>query len=182
MPTAAKKKTAKRRPPRKRGRPSLLAKKRPAILRALGEAIPIRSACLQAGVNERTLRLWIAKGREELNALAIWEEAEPEVRAPEPPPVTELGEFVEAVEIAEAQAEAKLVRKVAKEKPLEILKRRFPDSWGDTRRVKLEGGDPDSPIVTENLGGPPVVFNLTLEDPDDEELWEDATDEEGDEE
>lgn len=179
MPAApAKKKTTKRRPPRKKGRPSLLARKRAAILRGISTPIPIKSACLQAGVAPRTVREWIQRGRAELDALALWEAEDPATRSKKPPPVSEFGDFVEAVDVAEAKAEARLVRAVQKKKPLEILKRRFPDTWGDKKRVALEGTDDGPPIRSE--GGPPVLVNLVLEDPDDADLWKDATDEDPD--
>jgi hypothetical protein len=169
-----KKKTAKK---RGKGRPSKLAATRPKILRALGDAIPIRSACLAAGIGPSTLHLWRTKGAEEIVALNAWENADPKTRGPEPK-LTEYGEFEIAVEVAEAKAEAKLVRAVQKKKPLEILKRRFPKQWGDRKLVALEGTDDGPPI--KNEGGPPVIVNLTFEDPDDEELWEtDDEEEEG---
>lgn len=165
-------KPAPKKTPKKRstGRPSKLAAARPKILRSLGEAIPIRSACLAAGIGTTTLHDWRTRGAAELAELAKWENADPKKRGPEPK-LTEYGKFEEAVEIAEARAEAKLVRQVAKKQPLEILKRRFPGTWGDKKIVALEGTEDGPPI--KNEGGPPVVVNLTFENPDDEDLWED---------
>lgn len=167
----AKKKTAKNRP----GRRSKLGAARSEILRGLGDAIPIRSACLAAGIGVTTLHDWRTKGAAELAALAEWENADPKKRGRKPA-LTEYGLFERDVEITEAKAESKLVRQVAKKSPLEILKRRFPATWGDKKIVALEGTEDGPPI--KNEGGPPVIVKLTFENPDDEELWEDETEEE----
>jgi hypothetical protein len=172
----APKKTAPRKKP---GRKSKLAAARPKILRGIADAIPVKSACLAAGISTSSLHNWRTAGTAELAALAAWESADPETRG-EKPVLTEFGEFELAVELAEAKAEAKLVRAVAKKSPLEILKRRFPGTWGDKKIVALEGTEDGPPI--KNEGGPPVILNLTFEDPADEELWQDETGENEDEE
>ena len=141
------------------GRPSKLKTARPKILRAIGDAITIRAACRMSGIDDSTFRKWRIQGIKDRDAGKK----------------TELAAFVDAIEEAEARAEAKLVRAVQRKQPLEILKRRFPKEWGDKKLVALEGGDPENPIRTE--GPSPVTLNLTIEDPDDEELWEDNDEE-----
>lgn len=166
----------------KRGRPSKLAKARPKILRALADAIPLKSACLAAGIGYSTLAEWKRHGNANLAALNDWEALSDEDRSEklaageEAPALNEFGEFLIAAEEAEARAEAKLVRAVSKKSPLEILKRRFPKTWGDKKLIALEGTEDGPPIKQE--GGPPVIVNLTFEDPDDEDLYEDKTEEE----
>lgn len=161
----------KRKRPPGAGRKSKLARVRPKILRGISDAIPIRSACRAAGIGTTTLHVWKKKGEAEIALVEAWDAEDPKTRKPKTrPALGEFGLFVEAVEAAEASAEAKLVRAVKKKTPLEILKRRFPKQWGDRKLVALEGTEDGPPI--KNEGGPPVVVKLTFQDPDDSELWD----------
>lgn len=69
-------------------------------------------------------------------------------------------EFWLAVKAAEGQSELLLVDRILKEGgakgALEVLKRRFPERWGD--RHRLEHSTPDGPLGVHNTGpaGPSV--------------------------
>jgi hypothetical protein len=159
-------------------RSNTLGAKRTKILRAIGDAIPLRSACFAAGMGRTTLHEWKTKGKANLDAMDVWEVTAPEAREGKAPKLDEFGKFLIDCEAAEAKAESKLVRAVTRKTPLEILKRRFPKQWGDRKLVALEGTEDGPPIKSE--GGPPVVVQLNFTDPDDEDLFEfkDGEDEE----
>ena len=161
-----------RKSPNPKGKPSKLKKARPVILKGLADAIPIRSACLIAGIGVQTLRDWKLKGKANLDAIEAAHKA-----GRRAPALDEYGDFLNAADIAEAKAEGHLIRAVQEKNPLEILKRRFRKDWGDRKLVALEGTDGE-PIKTDGGGGAVVNLNLTFENPDDEELWVDGDDEE----
>jgi len=162
----AKKAARKKAKPRK----TKVASHRGRILRAIGDAIPLRSACYAAGIGRTTLHEWKTKGKANLDALDRWEVTDEKDREGKAPKLDEFGKFLIDCEAAEARAEAKLVRAVTRKTPLEILKRRFPKQWGDRKLVALEGTEDGPPIKSE--GGPPVVVKLTFENPDDEDLFD----------
>ena len=133
----------------------MVKKAGPPILKSLGDGNFVRVACRVAGISQRTFYRWRERADEEREAGRK----------------TVHTRLFDEIELAEARAEAALVREVRKRNPLEILKRRWPERWGDQRKIKLCGEENGPPITTT----PPVIVNLTFEDPDDEDLWIDAT-------
>lgn len=84
----------------------------------------VSTACAQAGVSRRTYYDWKKKGKEAAD------EQKNNIYT----------EFLEAVEMADADIEVALVSQISSESnwraKLEILKRRFPERWGDRRQVR----------------------------------------------
>lgn len=158
-----------KRPKKKAGRNTLIEEKGPLVLGYLRQAMFINQAAQAAGITSRTLHYWLEKGRKEVALLDDWECSEPSERGRKPK-LSVYGEFALKAEEAEVEAEHKLVVAVTDKNPLEVLKRRFADRWGDKKRMSIEGGGEDSaPIVTDARGITPVVLNLSLAEPDSDE-------------
>ena len=117
-----------------RGRPSSLT---PATVKSIEKSIKAGSsygdAAILAGVDPRTFALWMAHGRQDLQA----------GRA------SEYLHFFQVVERANIDAKAVLIERVmkgSKRDPrlaLKILERRFPNEWG--LKIKIEDATPDKP-------------------------------------
>lgn len=100
-----------------RGRPmvSTFTKEREAvILDALRKGLFRYNAAAIAGVSERTMKRWVARGRDNLSEIEAWEDAAESAETDETdgedlgecPEINKFGRFVIAVSIAEAAAEA----------------------------------------------------------------------------
>lgn len=83
-------------------------------------------------------------------------------------------EFWLAVKEAEGQSELLLVDKILKEGgakgALEVLKRRFPERWGD--RHRLEHSTPDGPLGMSHTGDMGLSVQVVIGDAAD--VWQDA--------
>ena len=84
----------------------------------------VSTACKQAGVSRGAYYDWRRKGQE----------------AREQHKTNIYTEFLDAVEMADADIEVALVSQISREgnwrAKLEILKRRFPERWGDRKQVR----------------------------------------------
>jgi len=87
-------------------------------------------------------------------------------------------QFVDALEEAEAEAEADLVEQVMKTKrgPLEILKRRYRSRWGDRIATELSGPD-GRPL--EDAASKSVIVNIIAEG-GEEEPWKEIKEDDPD--
>lgn len=137
-------------------RPTLLT---PDRVRRITELVAAgndqETAALAAGISKSTHFAWMARGRIEADRLA----ANPrlKVKASEAPFV----EYLEAVQKARAEAEARLVLLVAKaaQEPKTwqaaawLLERRDPQRWGRVTRTELtgKGGGPVKQETTTTL-------------------------------
>lgn len=113
----------------------------------------MKTAAMASGISEDTFHDWKSKGESAKSG---------KFRA-----------FYDAVVEAEGQSELLLVDRVLKEGgakgALEILKRRFPERWGDRHRLEhatpdgplrhSHGGDPDQPSVTVKIGDAGSVWD-----------------------
>jgi len=83
----------------------------------------VATACARSGVSRRVYYAWKKKGQE----------------AREQHKTNIYTDFLEAVEMADADIEVALVSEISRENSwrakLEILKRRFPERWGDRSQV-----------------------------------------------
>jgi hypothetical protein len=128
----------------------LTPKVRQAIGRAVSAGSSYRAAAECAGVSDRTLRSWLARGRAERDA--------PRLAAGEAPYVR----LVESLERAGARAEVRAAALITKASEMDwhaaawFLSRRDPESWGT--RVAVEHDD--------SAG----TFEQLLEEATDEEL------------
>ena len=101
------------------------------------------TAALAAGVSRSAFFTWLARGREERQRLADKPRSKP--KASEQPYL----EFVDAIEKARAEAEARLVLLVHKaaQEPRTwqaaawLLERRDPARWGRVSRTEISGPD-----------------------------------------
>jgi hypothetical protein len=106
----------------------------------------LKTAARAAGISEATFHVWKARGAAAKSG---------PYRA-----------FHDAIEQAEAESELILVQTVLEAGPkgaLEVLKRRFPEHWGDRHRFEHSGPN-GGPLKTENEHsgglGPPVTIVL----------------------
>lgn len=110
------------------------------------------TAAAAAGVGESTFQAWKAKGEKAKGGA--------------------FRDFWEAVKEAEAGSELLLVDRILKEGgakgALEILKRRFPERWGD--RHRMEHSTPDGPMGIHNTGTTGPAVQVVIGDKGD--VWE----------
>jgi len=119
------------------------------FLTAIRQGNFLTAAAGVAGVNRRSIYRWKKQG-----------EAEREEGRN-----TKMVKFVDALELAEAEAEYLLVNKVMETDrgALEILKRRFRENWGDSIKAEHTGKD-GGPIASHTTGS--CTLNLTTNMPD----------------
>jgi transposase len=102
--------------------------RRKVILNSLKSGNYATTAAASAGIAQKTYYEWLKRGRAEGA-----EEDDPEYF-----------EFVQAVEKAEAYAEAQAVAAIKRSDDwrahMEYLARRFPDRWGKQEKLELSGG------------------------------------------
>ncbi len=118
-------------------------------------------AARAAGVSEATFYRWLAQGSE-------------------PNAPRKYREFQEAVSMAIAESERILLNRVLKEggprEALEVMKRRFPERWGD--RQRLEHTSPEGEGIAVNhsgeIGGPANIVNVVIANVND--TWQPGDD------
>ena len=140
---------------RGRGRPSKLTTDiQDKICNLIRAGHYFSTAAAAAGIHEATFHEWKAKG---------------EVAKSGP-----FREFWLAVKEAESQSELLLVDKILKEGgpkgALEILKRRFPERWGD--RHRLEHSTPNGPIGVHGTGTAGASPAVTVVIGDKADVWQ----------
>lgn len=108
----------------KTGRPSKFTPQATArILETVGVGVPLEVAASYAGVDARTLRRWMERGRRQRKG--------------------EFHDFVEAMDQAEARAEVRVVAEWQKHVPKkweacrDFLARRFPERWAETHKLHV---------------------------------------------
>lgn len=109
---------------------------RKVILTALRKGATQRLAAELAGIDPRTLKGWLARGREQLTAIAEWER---DGEIGDPPPIDAYGRFVLEVAQARASADVDLVDAVTDaainrgewRAGLALLARRRPAEFGE---------------------------------------------------
>ena len=105
----------------------------------------VSRACTLAGVSRGAYYDWKKKGLE----------------ARERDRTNIYSEFLEAIEMADADVEVALVSQISRDKSwrakLEILKRRFPERWGDCRQARI----PDQIAYAS-----PMIRNVYVSDPE----------------
>lgn len=111
---AKKQKAPKDRADKQRGVKKWSPQTRAKILGSVREGVFLYNAAAIAGIGESTLRRWIAKGREELQAWEEWSEAvdDGEGSGEPEPRITAWGTFALAVAEAEGTAEATAIRRI----------------------------------------------------------------------
>ena len=124
----------------KRGRgrqPKLTPERQEKICALIRAGHYKKVAAAQSGISERNFYQWIARG-------------DPE----HPGYKKRYADFASAVEQAEAESELVLLDEIKKGGPrehLEILKRRFPERWGDRHRME-HSGPGDQPMAVNHSG------------------------------
>lgn len=114
------------------GAPSLLTQDRQEkIADYLSKGVPAKVAAKASGITEQTYHRWKRLGREQIEA---GEEGE-------------YRNFVEAIDQAEAEAEARMVEMVTAAAPddwraaMTYLERRRPEDWGKKERIEHSGSE-----------------------------------------
>lgn len=111
----------------------------------------METAAKASGIGTTTFWRWMAEGQ-------ATEEN------PRPRPIYR--DFREAVQKAEADSEAILLAGIIRDggpkMKLEVLKRRFPERWGDRHRLEHSGPN-GGPIEGHSTGGNAPVVNVILE-------------------
>lgn len=117
--------------------------RREKIIAATQEGNFKSTAAALVGIDRTTLNAWLKEGKEDHEA------GKRTVKA----------EFYLDMIQAEALGEHMLIKDVKAKKPLEILKRRYRDKWGDSKKVEHSGPD-GGPI--EHSGGFTVNLNMDM--------------------
>lgn len=119
---------------RRRGRPSKLTPEvSTRFFQALRAGNYYKACCSYAGISEQTFRNWMIRGTAELERVA--ESSRRSVRVREQP----YAEFVRDVEVAEAEAEVRMVAQWQTHMPTtwqacrDFLARRFPERWAQQK-------------------------------------------------
>lgn len=119
-------------------------------------------AARASGIGERTFYTWYEKGAP----------GHPETRR-------KYQQFRQAVDAAEAESEEILLKTILREGgakgALEVLKRRFPNRWGDRHRLE-HTGDPDAPIGVHHTGEITMTPAVTIVIADPEDVWQESDD------
>lgn len=127
----------------KGGRTLFTAPRRRKILEAVELGHYRKTAATLSGIDERTLKTWVAKGRDNVTA---WQEGRAKLNG--------YGTFLRQLEAAEAKAEDDALRVVITEVAHKVdadprirlqaaiwyLEHKHPKRWG-TKRLELAGGD-----------------------------------------
>ena len=133
-------------------RPSLLTKERTKKIADLITAgNDAETSAMASGISKAAYYVWLARGRAEIDRLT--RNPKLKAKASEQPYI----EFVETIEQARAEAEARLVVLVSKaaadpktwQAATWLLERREPKKWGRVNRTEITGAD-GGPVKSES--------------------------------